>query len=153
LKGGTYPPRWDTWQRLFQPLLSTVPTMTIPGNHEIEWLPGHPGYDNSTALLTAYNARLPAPQLGPNVQPRTNPVLDRSTGYANGYYMVKVPGVATFITLTPYSPNDYDKSAPNKNGYSKSNEQYIWLEQQLKVCTPNGVDECGSLQPLTDTAW
>ncbi|KAK9805338.1 hypothetical protein WJX73_003577 [Symbiochloris irregularis] len=31
-----YPPRWDTWGRLMQPLTSQVPFMGLVGNHEIE---------------------------------------------------------------------------------------------------------------------
>lgn len=32
----TYPPRWDAWGRLMQPLTSSVPFMGLVGNHEIE---------------------------------------------------------------------------------------------------------------------
>ena len=32
----SYPPRWDTWGRLMAPLMSRVPVMAIPGNHEVE---------------------------------------------------------------------------------------------------------------------
>merc|ERR1719443_1035783 len=28
--------RWDTWGRMFEPLLSHLPTMVCPGNHEVE---------------------------------------------------------------------------------------------------------------------
>ncbi|GFS31398.1 purple acid phosphatase 23 [Actinidia rufa] len=32
----TYQPRWDGWGRFMEPLTSSVPTMVIEGNHEIE---------------------------------------------------------------------------------------------------------------------
>lgn len=130
---GTYQTRWDTFQRLFQPLLSTIPSMFLPGNHEIEWLPGNSYFNNYTSLDTAFNARFPSPQRGPLLQPLTRPISGRSSGYANGYWAAKVQGVATFITLTSYSPNDVNFSASNMNGFSASSEQYVWLEQQLKV--------------------
>ncbi|CAI7777272.1 unnamed protein product [Closterium sp. NIES-54] len=50
-----YQPRWDTWQNLIEPLASTRPWMVIPGNHEIESLPG------LVRPFTAYNARWTMP--------------------------------------------------------------------------------------------
>jgi hypothetical protein len=49
-------PKWDTWGRLFEPLLSHVPLMHVNGNHEIEPL-ANGGRD------TSYNHRYPTPQL------------------------------------------------------------------------------------------
>jgi hypothetical protein len=34
--GGCEPTRWDSFGRMFEPLGAVVPTMTTPGNHEIE---------------------------------------------------------------------------------------------------------------------
>eukprot|EP00878_Enallax_costatus_P040071 GHUV01046052.1.p1 GENE.GHUV01046052.1~~GHUV01046052.1.p1 ORF type:complete len:192 (+),score=20.32 GHUV01046052.1:1236-1811(+) len=51
----TYQPKWDTWSRLFQPLLSHVPVIHTNGNHEIEQQP-------SGVRNTAYNYRFPTPQ-------------------------------------------------------------------------------------------
>lgn len=87
-----------------------------------------------TALQTSYNARIPIPQLGPLTQPSTDPLTPGPvSGYANGYWMSQVQGVATFIGLTSYSPNDIDASKPDYNGFSVSSAQYIWLERTLKV--------------------
>lgn len=33
---GTHQPKWDQWGRLTEPLLSTIPTLTVVGNHELE---------------------------------------------------------------------------------------------------------------------
>ena len=43
-------PRWDSFQRMMQPLASAIPVMVAPGNHEID------GLD----LFTAFNARFAA---------------------------------------------------------------------------------------------
>ncbi len=130
---GTYQPRWDTWQRLFQPLISAIPGMWLPGNHEREVLPFGTSFTDYKAMQTSYNARFPVPQRGARAQPATVPVTGRASGYANAYAVNKVPGVATFITLTSYSPNDVDMTKPDMNGFSKTHEQYIWLERELKV--------------------
>lgn len=130
---GSYPPRWDSWKNLFQPLLSAIPSMSVPGNHELEFLPGGATYSNWTAMQMAYNARAPQATRGPLLQPSTAPITGRESGYANSYWLNRVPGVGTFIGITNYSPNDVNVSAPNMNGFSALNEQYVWLEQQLKV--------------------
>lgn len=51
-------PKWDTWSRLFEPLLSHVPFMHTNGNHEIEQQP-------SGEQQSAYNHCFPVPQKGP----------------------------------------------------------------------------------------
>jgi hypothetical protein len=130
---GSYPPRWDSWKNLLQPLLSAIPSMSVPGNHELEFLPGGATYSNWTAMQMAYNARAPQATRGPLLQPSTAPITGRESGYANSYWLNRVPGVGTFIGITNYSPNDVNVSAPNMNGFSALNEQYVWLEQQLKV--------------------
>jgi hypothetical protein len=52
-----YPPRWDTWQRLAQDLIASIPTITIAGNHEIESLTLENNVTNK-----GYNARFPNPR-------------------------------------------------------------------------------------------
>jgi hypothetical protein len=54
--GSTDQPKWDTWGRLFEPLLSHVPLLHTNGNHEIEPLANG---DRDTS----YNHRYPTPQL------------------------------------------------------------------------------------------
>lgn len=49
-------PKWDTWGRLFEALLSHVPLLHVNGNHEIEPLANG---DRDTS----YNHRYPTPQL------------------------------------------------------------------------------------------
>lgn len=49
-------PKWDTWGRLFEPLLSSVPMMHTDGNHERSPFP-------NGDLMTSYNARYPTPYL------------------------------------------------------------------------------------------
>lgn len=95
---------------------------------------------NVLALQLAYNKRYPAPQLGPSKFPLREPVLpqpgapsyenERGTpaknAYANSYHMAEIPGVATTIWLTHYSPYDV-------NGFYWPNEQVAWLQEVLKA--------------------
>lgn len=55
----TYQPRWDMWQRMVEPLTSTVPFMVIEGNHEKE-----PQINNQS--FVAYKARFAVPQAESN---------------------------------------------------------------------------------------
>ncbi|KAG0623436.1 hypothetical protein M758_3G174500 [Ceratodon purpureus] len=55
----TYQPRWDMWQRMIEPLTSTVPFMVIEGNHEYE-----PQINNES--FVAYNARFAVPHAESN---------------------------------------------------------------------------------------
>ena len=57
--------RWDAWARLTQPLLSAVPMLHIPGNHESETQPS-----GGDATFASYNARYPLP---------TDPLRDVAT--------------------------------------------------------------------------
>lgn len=43
--------------------------------------------------------------------------------FANLYYTVEVPGVVKYIALTSYAPGQT---------FSTEEEQYVWLEQELK---------------------
>lgn len=47
--------RWDSWARLFEPLLASVPAIYIGGNHEVEHQPNN-------ATFAAFNARYPQPK-------------------------------------------------------------------------------------------
>lgn len=49
-------PKWDTWGRLFEPLLAHVPLIHVNTNHEIEQQP-------SGKRDVSYNHRYPTPQL------------------------------------------------------------------------------------------
>eukprot|EP00878_Enallax_costatus_P047102 GHUV01057496.1.p1 GENE.GHUV01057496.1~~GHUV01057496.1.p1 ORF type:complete len:373 (+),score=76.41 GHUV01057496.1:799-1917(+) len=114
----TYQPKWDTWSRLFQPLLSHVPVIHTNGNHEIEQQP-------SGVRNTAYNYRFPTPQKSSEA-PTTFTGTTKSNPYTNLYYSVELPGVFKSISLTSYSIDQ------KENGFNKEQEQYKWLEQELK---------------------
>lgn len=50
--GGCDPTRWDSFGKAFEPLGSIVPTMTTPGNHEIELVSVG---DRALGLMTGCN--------------------------------------------------------------------------------------------------
>eukprot|EP00878_Enallax_costatus_P037415 GHUV01042262.1.p1 GENE.GHUV01042262.1~~GHUV01042262.1.p1 ORF type:complete len:159 (+),score=7.94 GHUV01042262.1:257-733(+) len=116
-------------------------TFCFVAPQEIEPQPGfyQPYNTNFTARDVAYNFRYPAAQLGPNTYSRPGPVLPQpgapkdadSSGtpapgaYKNLYHADVIPGVATTIWLTSYSPYDV-------NGFTKSSEQYVWLKNTLE---------------------
>lgn len=56
LRGCADQPRWDSFMRLMEPLSSTLPMLTTPGNHEIERQPQAGGM-----RFMAYNYRYPNP--------------------------------------------------------------------------------------------
>eukprot|EP00878_Enallax_costatus_P020763 GHUV01021956.1.p1 GENE.GHUV01021956.1~~GHUV01021956.1.p1 ORF type:complete len:390 (+),score=60.00 GHUV01021956.1:1278-2447(+) len=110
----TYQPKWDTWGRLFEPLLAHVPFMHCDGNHEIEPLP-------NGEQQKAYNYRYPVPSKGAT-GPKFSAVSSLKP-FNNLYYAVELPGVFKAIFLTSYSPGQT---------FSKDEEQYVWLEKELK---------------------
>ncbi|WIA11592.1 hypothetical protein OEZ85_011697 [Tetradesmus obliquus] len=115
----SYQPKWDTWGRLFEPLLSRVPLIHTNGNHEIEALPD--GRRN-----VAYNSRFPVPGVGRAAPVSFEPVTS-SSPYSNLYHAVELPGVLKVISLTSYSPDQ------EKKGFGSSrDEQYKWLQQELE---------------------
>jgi hypothetical protein len=136
----TYQPRWDTWARVFQSVLAKIPFLHANGNHEVETLPfwALPYNSNFTYRDLAYNSRYIVPHQGPKVLPLVGPVLPQPNApvdanspgvpspnaYKNLYYKAEIPGVATTIWLTSYSPYDV-------NGFSQSSEQYQWLKTTL----------------------
>jgi hypothetical protein len=100
----TFSPRWDSFFRLFQPLLASTPLITVPGNHEIEGTPGNaktPSSSNAwsnTQYFTRFNnylARVPAPQTaaiarnGPTVADLT-PITPGSPQGRGLYYVSEV---------------------------------------------------------------
>eukprot|EP00775_Hariotina_reticulata_P003005 gene3005-3286_t len=141
----TDPPRWDTFGRLLQPVVSAVPVLTTNGNHEIEPAPdnGIPFNTNFQTKFKAYNARWPTAQQGPLTPPvpvSTGPVLPQpsapasanSSGsappgaYTNLYHKAEVPGVATIIFISSYSPYDV-------YGFTQNSEQNQWLKKALEA--------------------
>ncbi|WIA32552.1 hypothetical protein OEZ86_003360 [Tetradesmus obliquus] len=110
----TYQPKWDTWGRLFEPLLSHVPFMHTHGNHEIEPLA-------NGEHMNAYNHRFPVPQNG-SAAPTKFTAVTAEDPFANLYHAAELPGVFKALFLTSYSPNQT---------FGKQEEQYKWLEQQL----------------------
>eukprot|EP00775_Hariotina_reticulata_P006213 gene6212-6449_t len=105
----TYQPKWDSWGRLFEPLLSHVPFMHTNGNHEIEQLP-------DKQRNNAYNHRYPVPS---DKQSRVH-----AAPWSNMYWSTAVPGVFKAIFLTSYSPGQT---------MSSSEQQYKWLEAELQA--------------------
>ncbi|KAI8477256.1 MAG: Metallo-dependent phosphatase-like protein [Monoraphidium minutum] len=110
----TYQPKWDTWGRLFEPLLSRVPLLHTNGNHEVEQLP-------AGARGSAYNHRFPVPRRAPGGPSIFAPVT-ASSPYSNLYYSSEVPSVATLVFLTSYAPGQ---------AFGPGEEQYDWLEREL----------------------
>lgn len=111
----TYQPKWDTWGRLYEPLLSHVPFMHCDGNHELERLP-------NGEQQKAYNYRYPVPTRGANSLPEFSAVT-KVRPFHNLYYAVELPGVYKAIFLTSYSPNQT---------FSDHEKQYKWLKSELR---------------------
>ncbi|KAI8473040.1 MAG: Metallo-dependent phosphatase-like protein [Monoraphidium minutum] len=118
-------PAWDQWARSMQPLFTTIPIQTVPGNHELEFEPPTIG----GSVFSAYNARYPMPQ-STNPLKQTAPLktVDNSTVLkpketTNMYHAYSLPGVARLIFITSYIPSDH---------YGSETAQYKWLEKELK---------------------
>jgi hypothetical protein len=119
--GSSYQPLWDVFARLTQPLLSQVPLLHTPGNHEMEPAP-------NGAFFTTYNQRYPAPA-DPSKPPSDFAPVFAGAGKApqkranngNMYYKALLPGV-TLLSITSYIPGD---------DFSPSSAQYQWLEREL----------------------
>eukprot|EP00912_Choanoflagellata_sp_UC4_P001889 UC4_evm9s1211 len=97
--------RWDTWGRMIEPLTSHLPTMTCPGNHEIEQEGPQPA--TQTEFL-AYMSRFKMP-------------WEESHGDRNSLYYSFNYGAAHWIMLNSYM--DVDSSSP----------QYKWLLSDLQA--------------------
>ena len=138
--------RWDTFTRLWKALLSSVPTVTTLGNHEIlEMTPNDtPFYAENaggacanfgcpssfTSRQTAYNARFPVPTTpeelasGPSLKTLSSVVAADPAGTAtnNAWSVRKVANVATIITLSNYIFND---------DFTAASAQFQWLKSIL----------------------
>jgi hypothetical protein len=130
----TYQPRWDTFGRLMQPIMSKIPFMFTNGNHEIEELP-------TGARFTGVNARYPGPPAAEiyssiihnyNNQNYLQTIVqgqpmddefDPMGAYKNMFYAVDVPG-AKMIFLTTFIGGD---------NFNSSSVQYQWFEKTLKA--------------------
>lgn len=134
--------RWDSWDKLAQPMTSSVPILTVPGNHEIEsgCGPAFQAYTMRYRMPVAVRARAHrrmvsrAAQLSccPRVQiaatipphaplPRPQPLLPTpQPGSPDGtmYYSYEAGGVH-FVLLSSYSP------------ISPGSPQYDWLVNDL----------------------
>ena len=107
--GGCDPERWDSWGRMYQPLGARVPTMVVPGNHEVE-VPTAPLFSsgsNTQAPFTNYLARfpMPAPQL---------------------YFSYEL-GLAHIVHL-----NSYDYFL-DPGAFNSSSRQLAWLRKDLRA--------------------
>jgi hypothetical protein len=121
----SYQPRWDDWGRLVDPLVSTVPTQSLFGNHELELL-----LEEGSLLQKCANSRFPVPQ---NVDViNTHPNHDKlisanktflSTANAlainNTWYSIDL-GPLHFISLNNYAP------------YGPGSNQYKWFIQDIE---------------------
>lgn len=115
--------KWDTWGRLFEPLLSKIPFHHTNGNHEIET-------DTQGTRDMSYNVRYPVSQKK-SAAPSKSTLVGVKTGaknsglnFTNLYHSIEVPGVLKHIMLTSY--------APGQLFGNKSDIQYAWAEAELK---------------------
>lgn len=97
-----FQPRWDSFQRLIQPLTTGLPTLVAAGNHELE-------VGGSLNLFEAYQARFGGMPWDPSTVPASDAAL---------YYSVDV-GPAHIIALSSFS------------AYNQGSAQYNWLQADL----------------------
>ena len=138
--------RWDSFTRLWKALLSSVPTVTTLGNHEIVDMEpkGTPFFAQGekspcqnfgcnmtfTARQKAYNARFPVPTTpeelasGPSPKTLSSIVAADPVGTAtnNAWSVREVANVATIITMSNYIFND---------DFTAASEQFQWLKSIL----------------------
>ena len=142
-----YAPRWDMFGRLTAPLLSRVPFLTYPGNHDAPidstpyrspyWAQKAKGQGcancgcpwSFTARQLDFNARYPAAQTaalraaGPTLADLAPVVAADPSSYTkNAWQRTEIAGVATVITLSEYIT--YDDATANS-------AQYRWLYEEL----------------------
>ena len=128
----TYQPKWDTFQRLAQPLISHVPHISIGGNHELECQ-----YMKNNITNVAYNARFPNPRDPKTLNTEPNHVdmywqqsllpaegkfvadeVSSKIETNNTWFSLEV-GPAHVVMLNNYVP------------YSNNSVMYKWLEKDL----------------------
>uniref|UniRef100_A0A1D1ZTK8 Purple acid phosphatase n=1 Tax=Auxenochlorella protothecoides TaxID=3075 RepID=A0A1D1ZTK8_AUXPR len=81
----TYQPRWDMWGRLVTPLVSHVPFLATPGNHEIE-------VQTDGTKFASYTTRFPA--------------NSEASGSASPLWHSHDVGPVHVVFLTSYAPYD-----------------------------------------------
>jgi hypothetical protein len=94
-------PRWDSWQQMVAPLASSLPWMTVVGNHEIE-------LDTNMKSFEAYQARFPMPTINYGTPSQSQQL----------HYSFRAAGVH-WLMLSSYT--DYDPSSA----------QYAWLQAEV----------------------
>lgn len=128
----TYQPRWDSLGRMTQDIWSSIPLMTIGGNHELE-----SQAQNNNVTNVSFNARYP--------MPRDPSVINTSPNNAMEYWDQKLlPTMGKFLP-----PEVSDSVVTNNTWYSidagpvhiimlnnyvpygNTSAQYKWLEQDL----------------------
>jgi len=125
----SYQPKWDTWARLAQTLLATVPHMSIGGNHDIESQAA-----NLNVSQMAYNARYPNP---------TDPAqLNTDPNYADEYweqtnkrFVEDIISSKVVTNNTWYSLDVGPMHVAFLNNYvpySNNSQMYKWLEADLE---------------------
>eukprot|EP01061_Rhynchopus_euleeides_P036472 TRINITY_DN6147_c0_g7_i1.p1 TRINITY_DN6147_c0_g7~~TRINITY_DN6147_c0_g7_i1.p1 ORF type:complete len:511 (+),score=169.76 TRINITY_DN6147_c0_g7_i1:56-1534(+) len=114
---------WDDFSNVWEPVMSAVPTLFSPGNHDGDWVFGNNyAYPQSTWVGggesgTAYSTRLPGP--GPNVR-WESPHANVGTMNSTSYWWAASQGGLLFIATS------------GVHKFEKGSEQYAWLEAQLQ---------------------
>jgi len=110
---------WDVYGRAWEPILSTVPTLVSPGNHDGEWTFGN-SYDSPSQgggdSGVAFAVRYPGPgEVISFTSPHTGAMNSTSFWWSVDYETVHIAAVSGVHDFEPGSP------------------QYQWLEQDLKA--------------------
>jgi len=130
----TYQPKWDTFGRLAEPLLATVPHMSTHGNHELE-----SQYARNNITHMAYNARYPNPRDPAVINTEPNYVdqyWDQSLLPAEGKFVEDSISSKIVTNNTWYSINIgpmHMVFLDNYVPYSNTSEMYKWLDEDLSA--------------------
>jgi len=115
----TYEGSWDMWQDLMEPITSTTPYMTLPGNHEVTCTEATPFLcPMNQRNFTAYLARVRMPYA--------------ESGATNNLWYSFTYGSAHFIQIN--TETDYPKSPMGPGTYYNAGpfgDQLAWLEADL----------------------
>ncbi|MEW5298665.1 MAG: hypothetical protein WDW36_001758 [Sanguina aurantia] len=106
---GSYQPIWDQEGRLMQPLLSQIPYLNVPGNHEAEYANGASGkvLPNNTMFgqnafnswWNRYGMALPTPATGSQVAPWYSTNVGPAHIIGLSAYISTMPGSAQYTWL------------------------------------------------------
>ena len=113
-----YGPRWDSWGRLFSPLLSALPLVAFPGNHEIE-----EDYETGEFFMH-FRKRFRMPEVAPEyiahgtVKSYSSYDMDLTYDYGSSFFSYDA-GRAHFICLNSYTHSE------------KGSAQYKWVVNDL----------------------